>query len=202
MGWLTCMGCCRRTLAGGIPAPSQLVFRGAYAAPLDPVTLARAHWLARHIGDVELVLWVAGRGGQLHPRFAQAIVSALCEPPATAAACDVRLRTLWHPILAGRLDIAIPNTDLHGWHELLLSEGLSVGVWSQLRAMLMPCVALGSTLCRPLGLEAAGHYPDRSADMRALVDTAVHLRARHVFGALDRPGEELRWTAAIPRSTR
>ena len=104
--------------------------------------------------------------------------------------------------MAGRLDIGIENADLHGSHELLLSEGLSVGVWSQLRAMLMPCVALGSTLCRPLGLEAAGHSLDRSADMRALVDTAVHLRARHVFSALDRLGEDPHCTAALPRSTR
>ena len=51
-------------------------------------------------------------------------------------------------------------------------------------------------------LEAAGHYPDRSAGMRALVNSAVHLRARHVFSALDRLGEDLRWAAALPRSTR
>ena len=48
----------------------------AYAgvAPgLDRVMWHMARWLTRHLGDPRLVLWVADRGGQLHPEFAEFI---------------------------------------------------------------------------------------------------------------------------------
>ena len=205
-----------KPMSNGIPELSHLVARSPSSASLDQVTLQLAGWLARHIDNVELVLWVAGRGGQLHPRFAQEIELALCETPAMGTAgdpCDVssekrgnpghepldpRLRTLWHLILAGHLDIGIENADLHRWQALFLAEGLTVGVRSQLRALLAPCVRLGPALTRLSGLEEAGHAPDRSGDMSAFVDGKVYLRARHVFSALDRLDGDPHWTVALP----
>jgi len=51
----------------------ELVSDGAARSEWDVIMQHLADWLVRHLGDPKLILWVAKRGGRLHPSFAKMI---------------------------------------------------------------------------------------------------------------------------------
>lgn len=78
----------------------KLVFDHDDARPWDPVMHQLARWILRHLNNPRLLLWVADRGGRLHPALARLISAELgsagphISPP---------MRKLWSLLLAGRI---------------------------------------------------------------------------------------------------
>ena len=70
---------------------------GLREGKLDAVMLWLAHWLARHVNDPALLLWVAGHGPRLHDTFAWHVEKALKEPGVRPAASPVANRSVWPP---------------------------------------------------------------------------------------------------------
>lgn len=197
-------------------APVSLVDRSRLPVSLDPVMRHLARWLARHVGEPDLVMWVVKQGGQLHPAFAHEIEEALikkssasdagqdemaqqhAERVAATPSLDPRLRQVWHLILAGRMYTGRDELGLIGWPKLFRSNGLSAGLRSQLRAFLTPCLALGPPLRPWLDLVDGDAAADSSDDMTALVDWKVRLRAGYVFTRLQELAAIEDWQSALP----
>ncbi|MDA7989356.1 MAG: hypothetical protein MPK03_06940, partial [Alphaproteobacteria bacterium] len=60
-----------------------------------------AHWLTRHLDNLDLIVWLVNRGGSLHENFAWLISHQLKNSDVDL---DPFTRTLWELFIAGRVD--------------------------------------------------------------------------------------------------
>lgn len=80
-------------------SPSMdLVITGYSDVRWDGVMLNLARWLVRHLDDPKLLLWVANKGGRLHPTF-----SLLIEDQLKKSAISGSMKKLWRLVLSGRV---------------------------------------------------------------------------------------------------
>ena len=101
-------------------APWMTPVYARVAAPMDDVMWHLARWLTRHLGDPELVFWLADRGGQLHPDFGRLIEDRLekldeltrggkseelarIHADASSAVPGTAMRVLWRLVLGNRI---------------------------------------------------------------------------------------------------
>ena len=90
----------------GLSAWMKLVTFPGNLNNFDEVMKHLARWLARHVGDPELFLWVVNQGGKLHPVFEGQISLKLRDLPSRSA-----MRVVWHLLFTGR------TRKLH-WHSI------------------------------------------------------------------------------------
>jgi SIR2-like domain len=158
----------------------------------DDVMAHLARWLARHTGDPELVLWIAGRGGTPHPFFASLIVDALKRPGPSAA-----IRKLWDVILARRVRNPRFSPDLYAWFRDLKEAGaLNPLLRTRLRDMLRPVV----TLTKPVRLALTAEEPRPRATgecIRDIADCNVTLSVEHAHVVLRELGKNEIWIRAV-----
>jgi hypothetical protein len=64
----------------------------------DDVMFELARWLLRHLDNPKLILWLAKRGGRLHPIFRGMIENELSKKPVS-----LRMMKLWRLVLAGKV---------------------------------------------------------------------------------------------------
>ena len=129
-------------------------------------------WLARHMNDPRLLLWLAAQGGQLHSRFGMEIqrhleTTAQIENRggvelqellrnAPNAVPSPRMRAAWELVLAGQVGHRHSLTDVYAWSRRVRREGLSARAKHQLRALLAPRVVPR----RAIRLDFLGEQPE------------------------------------------
>jgi len=157
----------------------------------DDVMLHLARWLARHLENPKLILWVANHGGVLHPRFASLIGQRLDENPESSA-----IRTLWILALSGRLKGRTPFPDSYEWREHFEHEGLTPSLRMSLLALLSPRVRLKERLRWFDGDE--DEETNERVQSRDLVDWEIVLNTDHAHSFLKRLADDVRWSGALP----
>jgi len=184
---------------------------GAFDSQWDDVMLHLARWLARHLDDPALILWLAQRGGQLHDRLVWLIedrlntfarleregkTDELARTRAQAPNAIPRplLRILWRLLLTGRVKSPRRELDLYSWKDRLKRDGLTATLRFELREVLAPKIALKN----PFRWPEDDTVPDAPERLKQLVDWELVLAADHVYSSLrGLPGTE-QWRGALP----
>lgn len=163
---------------------------GLREGKLDAVMGWLAHWLARHVNDPALLLWVAGHGPTLHDAFAWHVEKALEKP-------DVRpaMLRLWRIVLSGRLHDMTRHFDLYSWANRLRANGYSPGLRLELVSLLVPQVQLSRPM--RMGEEEGDREPQTEAKIRDLVNWEIVLRTDHARDALGELGNHAPWRRVL-----
>ncbi len=188
-----------------------IVDLGVRGSDWDDVMAQLARWLTRHLGDPELVLWLAKRGGQLHERFAWLIrdqleklerldaegdqdeLDRICAD-APKAIPGSFMRTLWRLLLAGRLKSHARQFGIYDWLRRIKQDGVSPSFRMELREMLKPCVTLRA-LFHWEGEMSGSSEPTRIKD---IVDWELMLASDHVHSTMRDRGNKPQWQAMLP----
>lgn len=173
-------------------APWMTLAHGVHAATsnFDAIMLELARWLARHLDNPKLILWVAKNGGVLHSQFAWFIAEALEDhPPSTP------MQKLWHLVLTGRVQNHMTRLDFLDWHKSFKREGLTPTLRLQLRDLLTPRVRLSEPFHLGDGEElGAETEPSRVKD---LVNWEIVLCTDYVHYMLKDVAREANWNEAL-----
>jgi hypothetical protein len=172
-------------------APWMVVVAGAYnKGQWDNVMYWLSRWLLRHLDERELILWVARRGGQLHPKFRALLGSALVDNPPSPP-----MRTLWRLALAGYLEDQSRQLDIYDWRRSFAHEGLTFMLRMELRELLAPRVKLNAPFPSLERDEQAARPPENVSD---LVQWEIVLATTHVHTGMRDLTEDERWRSALP----
>lgn len=193
-------------------APAMLLASGGITgSQWDDVMFHLSRWLVRHLDDPRLIIWIAGRGGQLHDRWSWLIeheldrFASLEREGKTSELDEIRLhapkaipgalmRTLWRLLLSSRVKAPWHDTDLYRWKGRLKREGLTATLRLELRELLSPKFVLK----KPFGWnDDDSNRADEPTRIKQLVDWELVLAADHVHSAL-RDIAEQHWTSAQP----
>ncbi|MDA8001736.1 MAG: SIR2 family protein [Alphaproteobacteria bacterium] len=147
-----------------------------------------ARWLTRHLNKPELILRIAGAGGQLHEEFAM-LVSQKIEQTDGAELSDF-MRALWHIALAGKLHteyldgIYGNEIGVYKWAGHVSQNGLTLYLRDAFRKMFAPRVQL-----QRHNLLSISDEP---------VDWDITVLASHARSILYKEGEHSGWKVALP----
>lgn len=193
-----------------LAAPMRMTTGSAAYSQWDDVMLHVARWLVRHLNDPRLIVWIAGRGGQLHERWVWLIerkldeIAKLKRDGKTADLNDIRLHApnaipgplmqgLWRLLLGGRLKSPWRESNLYRWKGRFKREGLTATLRLEFRELLSPMVSLRE----PIRWGEAPESTDEPTHLRQLVDWKLVLAADQVHSALrDLAGAQ--WKSALP----
>lgn len=195
-------------------APMSLVSSGRGAiSSLDKVMAQIGRWLARHLNDPRLVVWLAQRGGRLHPEFVWQIERELDRSAELERSNDVAelaniranapnaipsqlMRVLWGYVLHGRLKQPSYAGDFYTWKRELKQAGhLTTTLRLQLRKLLAPRLQIRE---RWEGPEPGVKSSDDVTRMSQLVSWQLALTADHVNAALKNLKGKI-WETALPQ---
>ena len=177
-------------------APWMKLVDARVATRMDKVMWHLARWLTRHLGDPQLVLWLADRGGRLHPELGQLIEDRLEELDELARAgkseelARIRadapnavpgsaMRILWRLVLGNRVLPRRHDLGLTvGTHRLLQRvrrEGVTVASRMEIQRLLTVHVSLS----RPFSTPSVPPIEDNSlARLQDLVYARIILSLR------------------------
>ena len=177
-------------------APWMTPVYARVAAPMDDVMWHLARWLTRHLGDPELVFWLADRGGQLHPDFGRLIEDRLekldeltrggkseelarIHADASSAVPGTAMRVLWRLVLGNRIlprrRDSSPGVRAHRLLERVEREGVNVASRMEMQALLTAHVSLS----RPFSMPGVTPVEDNStARLQDLVYARIVLALR------------------------
>jgi hypothetical protein len=187
----------RRPAPYNLASPMMLVSGGAADSQWDEVMFQLARWLARHLDDPDLIIWLALRGGQLHNRWPWLIedrlnelarleregkTSELDELRANAPNAIPRplMKTLWRLLLTGRVKSPWRDPDLYRWMDRVKRDGLTATLRIELRELLSPKVALK----KPFRWGAEEESAEEPTRIKQLVDWELELATDHVNSSL------------------
>jgi hypothetical protein len=192
-------------------APRMTIVDAGYRnSRWDKVMEQLAHWLTRHLDDPKLLIWLIGRGGQLHDHLVWLIELHLNELNESASSGNTTeldrirvnapkaipcpaMRKLWRLLLNGHVKhvkSGLRRLSLEHWHRQFKYDGLTASMRLALREILRPCLSLHPSV------DADGEAQDR---IKSIVKRGkVVLASDDVHSSLcDLPKDE-RWTAALP----
>jgi hypothetical protein len=151
---------------------------GAREGKLDDVMSWLAVWLARHINNPKLLLWVAANGPHLHRQFAWQLQQALKRFTVSPA-----MAQLWRVVFAGRLYDLARLADLYAWRDHLMAFGYTPARRMELVRLLSPHVKLS----RPFQMvEKDRKGPANAEDQVSdLVQWEIVLASEHARSALE-----------------
>ncbi|MBR0871381.1 SIR2 family protein [Bradyrhizobium tropiciagri] len=198
------------------PAPYRrapwmsLASHGTGGSDWDHVMFQLARWLARHLNDPALIIWLADRGAQLHERWTWLIeqrldlFARLAREEKTTELDEIRsnapnaipgplMQTLWRLLLTGRVKSPSRDLDLYRWKDRLKREGLTASLRIELRELLSPKLILK----KPFRWGAQEEAADEPTRIRQLVDWELVLTADHVHTSI-RELSDKRWLTALP----
>ncbi|MBD9382808.1 SIR2 family protein [Achromobacter sp. ACM02] len=179
-------------------APLMLLVSGGLTnSQWDDSMFHLARWLTRHLGDPQLILWVAQCGGQIHNRWHWLIEHELdrygsleqggklaeleeIRSHAPMAIPNILMRKLWRLLLSGRVRSAQNNSDLYRWMGVLNREGLTTALRMELRDLLAPQIDLKM----PFRWDDDGSNDEEPTRIKQLVDWELVLAADHASSAL------------------
>lgn len=174
-------------------APWMTPVYARVTARMDDVMWHLARWLTRHLGDPELVLWLADRGGQLHPGFGRLIEDQLerldeltrggkteelarVRADAPNAVPGTAMRTLWRLVLGNRIlprrRDSSPGVRAHLLLERVRREGVNVASRMEIQALLTAHVSLSRPFSMP-GVTTVEDNPN--ARLQDLVNARIVL---------------------------
>ncbi len=157
---------------------------------LDEAMKHMARWLARHLGNPELFLWVIGRGGNLHPQFEWELRRRLKEDPPSPS-----LQVLWALLLSGRVKPLSKHRDLYSWADRLKAQGLTPTLSFELRSALAPVVKFS----RPYRWPSADGTPEEDqTNVSDIVQWEIVLGTDYAHSALNAVGKIDKWADALP----
>ncbi len=168
-----------------------LVHRSHADSQWDDVMLHIARWLARHLHDPKLILWLAKQGGRLHHQFASLVIRALEEQPPPPS-----MQTLWRLALSDRLHSHASLLELFEWRKRFKRDGLTPILRMRLRDLLTPYVRLSDPFRGKEGDKQAADSPPLT--IKDLVDWEIELGGDHVHSALRDLAKDARWHEALP----
>ena len=145
---------------------------------LSKVTSAVADWLTAHLDKSDLIHWVIGKGGHLHPEFRRKIQSELRnEGPSQPH------RTLWQ-LLASTARLSCSSTLQLRLPNRLSSEEWNVGLRADLLTAFTPCLKfqpmvfhLASLFQEEDGIDGDGTEPEPK-ELSDLVRMRLEIRSR------------------------
>ncbi len=177
----------------------------------DEVMFQLARWLARHLDDPNLIIWLTKRSGQLHAQLVEIIRNKIEEiikleiqdkghelesirAASPRGIPSPQMRTLWRLILAGRLKSTSHHYDFYRWLRLIKHSEVTASLRMQLREILTPCVNLSKPF---FGGEETREIsePKRIKD---IVDWEVVLASDNVNHALRDRSKSSNWQAMLP----
>ncbi len=188
-----------------------IVDMGGRGSDWDAVMRQLARWLTRHLGDRDLILWLAKNGGQLHEQFRRLIGGQLEKLASLAAEGkqdeidrirvdapnaipDQFMRTLWRILLIGRLKSRAHHFDLYDWLRRIKQDGVTPSLRMELREILTPCV----TLRAPFHWGEDTPDPSEPKRIKDLVDWELVLASDHVHSALRDQVDNPQWQVVLP----
>lgn len=192
-------------------APQMSLTSGSIdSSSWDSVMSNLAKWLARHLGDLRLVLMIARHGGQLNGRLSQVIRNRLDYIIGLESKDDFKkldeirlhapnaipshlVHTLWRLILSGRLKSTSSELDLYGWIDRFKRDGLTTTNRFEFRILLAPKVVLRKRFLP----EGKNRNSTEEEAMSELVDWEIGLATDNAHSALSGLSGE-RWAAALP----
>ncbi len=172
-----------------------------------------ADWLARHLDDPKLLIWMAKESGQLGDGWPSVIrqqlnyLASLERDGKNDELDGIRLnspraipgpsmRTLWRLLLSGRVKSPQQNTDqypLHDWERCLELEGLTTPLRLELRGLLAPRVTLKPPF--PWGNDMS---TDQLDSISQLVNWEIVLAADDVRYTLGNLANNEHWKSGLP----
>ncbi len=193
-------------------APLMLLASGGMSgSQWDHVMFHLARWLVRHLDDPRLIMWIAGRGGQMHDRWPWLIeheldrFAVLERDGKTSERDEILLhapkaipgplmRTLWRLLLSGRVKSPWRDPNLYRWQGRLKREGLTTTLRLELRELLAPKVVLKEPF---RWSDEDSISTDEPTRIKQLVDWELVLAADHVHSTLRDLADEP-WKSAMP----
>ncbi|MFT6915311.1 MAG: hypothetical protein ACJAWL_001616 [Motiliproteus sp.] len=183
-----------------LTANMDLVGAWRHECQWDGVMFQVARWLLRHLGNHELILWLARKGGLLNEQFKELVQRRLEElaklehqdtDEAKAELAQIRLaspdaipgplvKTLWRVVLIGKTKTVRHRMDLFGWLRRLKHEGVTTSSKREFRTLLAPCVELRP----PYHKGDNTDEPIKPKRIKDLVDWELELAADHVHSTL------------------
>ena len=179
----------------------------------DEVMWHLGRWLARHLDDPKLVLWVARQGGCLHYKFKNLIQQKLKEldklekeknqeeleqirAASPKAIPGHLMRTLWGLILSGRLKQLANhhNYTLSSWFKHFNLAGLTPYLRVEIRKILTPQIKIEEPFTRE-HIQSGADAPQYMSD---LVNAKIVLAGDSVHHALEKRKSNPEWESALP----
>ena len=199
------------------PAPYPLapwmtvVDAGARYSRWDEVMLQLTRWLARHLDDPILLLWLVKHGGQLHHDFVGKIKRHLNDQAklehdgnkakmeriranAPNEIAGPSMRTLWRLMLTGRVKSWTRAPNLYQWRDRFKHDGLTATLRLELREILTPRVSLRE----PFPWLAEDVEIPKPVRIKELVEWKIVLSTDHAHSSLHDLSKDEHWTAALP----
>ena len=188
-----------------------VVDAGARCSRWDEVMLQLTRWLARHLDDPILLLWLVKHGGQLHHDLVWSIGCRLDEQAkferdgnkaemeriranAPNEIAGPSMRTLWRLMLTGRVKSWIHAPDLYQWHDRFKLDGLTATLRLELREILTPRVLLR----KPSPWLAEDVETGKPVRIKELVEWEIALSTDHAHSSLHDLSKDERWTKELP----
>lgn len=177
----------------------------------DDVMIHLASWLLRYLGEPQLVLWLAARGGRLHERLAWMIERqldklaalerdektdelAMIRAKSPHAVPDAPLRAAWRLLLNNRVSSPHTGNGITQWIDCLKRDGLTATLRFQLRELLAPRVHLTKAF------DWTGAWGDTPADEqpKPRIDFELELASDHVYSWYRGLANEHEWHRVLP----
>lgn len=155
----------------------------------DAVMTQIGRWLARHLANPKLLVWIAQRGGHLEERFEYLVSQALdSDPP------HPLMESLWRLAIAGRLRDESRRLDLYDWNRRFLKTGLTPMLRLELRDILSPHVKVREGYQS----EDDDHPQTEAERIKGAIDWELVLGSNFIHSALDSSTQKDGWQAALP----
>lgn len=156
----------------------------------DNVMKHMARWLARHLDDPELFLWVISRGGSLHPYFEEKLKQKLeTEPPSHS------LQVLWALLLSGRVKTVEMAYWDDSWADRLKVQGLTPTLRFELRSALAPVVKISRHYPWP---DTKDEPKEGQDSVSNLIQSDIVLNTDDAHAVLKDFEKEEKWNDALP----
>ncbi|MDP2347232.1 MAG: anti-phage defense-associated sirtuin Dsr1 [Gammaproteobacteria bacterium] len=159
----------------------------------DAVMFQLARWLALHLDQPRLILWIADQGGDLDPALARMLDREIDSLPSSAP-----LLPLWRLLLAGRVHGRSRYVDTFAWQHRFGADGPTRTLMAQLREMLTPRLFLKKPFRLPIGvIDDEGDERKNPDHLKEIVDWEVVLSADDVRTMLNGIKGSVRWNDAL-----
>ena len=179
----------------------------------DKVMRQMALWLARHLNDPKLILWLINQGPFIHPEFRKIIENQIEKLDALSKSNDNEkieelarikkyapnaipnqaMKIIWRLLLDRQVKFHNEEISIFRWIEQFKIDGMTTSTRLALRETIKPCVSLNRPLVWDNNKE--NKTPERIAE---IVKWEIVLASDHVRYALDKLSDDINWKKSIP----
>lgn len=145
-----------------VPAPydksSIKIVRFAPSVNLDNRMYHLATWLLKHLNDPNLALWLASKGGELHPHFKYLLQKSLMDSSkqnnSTNLYISENMKLIWALFLAGRIGTRYMDFEVRQIVQKICDNGLTPWLRELLVNHIAPCITITKSLSANIAREA------------------------------------------------